>query len=64
MEKKEITLQFANLRLLWSFRVEIGVTHFIMNPAKLTLTCHCPKELIELAIEKYGAKMIGSREMA
>ncbi len=60
MRNSKVSIQFSCLTNLWSFRMDIKVNVFEMNLAKMMITCECNEAHIELAIKKYGGKVLNS----
>lgn len=55
---KKVTLQFPDLRLLWSFARSLKIQNFKINTRKIHLECECDEKLIAEALTFYKAKII------
>lgn len=55
-----VTLQFNTAKKLWTFRLEIEAKDLQVDLKQRTLTCHCTKKEIKLAIEQFGARLLTS----
>jgi len=55
---KKTTLVFLSLKDLWAFRQEIQANHIEINTKSKSITCDCTKEHINLAVNKYNAKVV------
>ena len=62
--KSRVSIRFTSLTKLWAFRVAINVNVFEMNMSQLTITCQCSEEDIKLAENKYGGKVVNTRQEA
>lgn len=57
MTPEKITLVFTSLNQLWNFVREAKINYSEFSAADCTLVCNCSKSDVELAKEKYGAKV-------
>lgn len=56
--KESVVLQFPTIHQLWAFAQAIHVTSMEIQTAGKILICDCHGTDIELAQEKYGAKLL------
>jgi hypothetical protein len=54
---KKTTLIFLSLNDLWDFRQAIQANYIEINTKNKSITCDCSKEHIDLAINKFHAKV-------
>ena len=64
MPEQKVTLLFPSMRHLWDFVQEINVSHIEVVTATISLTCNCHEQHIQLAKEKYGARLRKSSTMS
>lgn len=62
--KSRVSIRFTSLTKLWAFRMAINVNVFEMNMSELTITCQCNEEDIQLAANKYGGKVVNTKQEA
>ena len=55
--KKSVALQFADLRVLWSFSQKLTTKNLDIYTNTKTLECECTVKEINLAVSNYGAKV-------
>ena len=53
-----VTLMFPSIQALKHFSEATTGKYVEININKLTLTCSCSREEIELAVNKFGAKLV------
>lgn len=58
---KEVTLLFPTLNALLMFCVRLHVSNFEMNARECILTCECEECDIELAVIRYGARVVNTQ---
>ena len=57
MTPEEITFVFPSLNQLWAFVREAKINYTECSAADFTLICNCSVSDVQLAKEKYGAKI-------
>lgn len=62
MTTTKVSIQFTSLTKLWAFRMAINVNVFEMNMSELTITCECSKEHIQLAVDEYNGRVVGTKK--
>ena len=55
---EQVTLQFPNLHLLWSFAKTLEVREFQISTKKIRLTCRCDETYIEEALSFFKANVV------
>lgn len=56
--KQKVTLVFPNLHLLWAFAQHIQSPVVELIPAECRLICECVAADLELARQKFGARIV------
>jgi hypothetical protein len=58
MQQERVTIRFTSLTKLWEYRLAINANIFEMNLNRLTITCYCTEEHIQLAISEFNGKVV------
>ena len=53
-----IMIKFRSLDELWSFRIETLIDFIEMDRESCTLTCRCFQRQLQVAVKKYGARVV------
>jgi hypothetical protein len=55
---KKVTLHFKSIQQLWQFKQAINTQEVEVNFDQCTLTCHCDEKEVQLAIDRFNAKVL------
>ena len=58
----EVTIQFNSYYQLREFMRRIDTEFYDVSFTKFTITCHCTKENLDLAVEQYNGKIIKAKQ--
>ena len=64
MATAKVSIQFSSLNDLRTFIRAIDTDVYEISLTRFMITCHCPKEYIDMAVEKQNGKVLAANAQA